>query len=195
MNSELQLLKQEILSCTKCTLSKTRNHVIYGEGNENAPILIIGEAPGRDEDLQGRPFVGKSGQLLDKILEACGFNRNEHVFISNIVKCRPPDNRVPTPQEAEVCMPYLLKQIELINPTILILLGATALKYMAGSEHRITRERGNWLNVQGRLAMPVYHPAALLRDPSLKRPTWEDFKTIVHKYRELVDSKHFSNHV
>ena len=195
MNSELQLLKQEILSCTKCTLSKTRNHLIYGEGNENAPILIIGEAPGRDEDLQGRPFVGKSGQLLDKILEACGFNRNEHVFISNIVKCRPPDNRVPTPQEAEVCMPYLLKQIELINPTILILLGATALKYMAGSEHRITRERGNWLNVQGRLAMPVYHPAALLRDPSLKRPTWEDFKTIVHKYRELVDSKHFSNHV
>ena len=195
MNSELQLLKQEILSCTKCTLSKTRNHVIYGEGNENAPILIIGEAPGRDEDLQGRPFVGKSGQLLDKILDACGFNRNEHVFISNIVKCRPPDNRVPTPQEAEVCMPYLLKQIELINPTILILLGATALKYMAGSEHRITRERGNWLNVQGRLAMPVYHPAALLRDPSLKRPTWEDFKTIVHKYRELVDSKHFSNHV
>jgi len=195
VNSELQLLKQEILSCTKCTLSKTRNHVIYGEGNENAPILIIGEAPGRDEDLQGRPFVGKSGQLLDKILEACGFNRNEHVFISNIVKCRPPDNRVPTPQEAEVCMPYLLKQIELINPTILILLGATALKYMAGSEHRITRERGNWLNVQGRLAMPVYHPAALLRDPSLKRPTWEDFKTIVHKYRELVDSKHFSNHV
>ena len=189
------MLKQEILSCTKCTLSKTRNHVIYGEGNENAPILIIGEAPGRDEDLQGRPFVGKSGQLLDKILEACGFNRNEHVFISNIVKCRPPDNRVPTPQEAEVCMPYLLKQIELINPTILILLGATALKYMAGSEHRITRERGNWLNVQGRLAMPVYHPAALLRDPSLKRPTWEDFKTIVHKYRELVDSKHFSNHV
>ena len=195
MNSELQLLKQEILSCTKCTLSKTRNHVIYGEGNENAPILIIGEAPGRDEDLQGRPFVGKSGQLLDKILEACGFNRNEHVFISNIVKCRPPDNRVPTPQEAAVCMPYLLKQIELINPKILILLGATALKYMAGPEHRITRERGNWLNVQGRLAMPVYHPAALLRDPSLKRPTWEDFKTIVHKYRELVDSKHFSNHV
>ncbi len=195
MNSDLQLLKQEILTCTKCNLSKTRNHVIYGEGNENAPILIIGEAPGRDEDLQGRPFVGKSGQLLDKILDACGFTREKHVFISNIVKCRPPDNRVPTTQEAVVCMPYLLKQIELINPIMLILLGATALKYMVGSEHRITRERGTWLNLQGRLAMPVYHPAALLRDPSLKRPTWEDFKKIVFKYRELVDPQHYSEHI
>jgi DNA polymerase len=195
VNSDLQLLKQEILTCTKCNLSKTRNHVIYGEGNENAPILIIGEAPGRDEDLQGRPFVGKSGQLLDKILDACGFTREKHVFISNIVKCRPPDNRVPTTQEAVVCMPYLLKQIELINPIMLILLGATALKYMVGSEHRITRERGTWLNLQGRLAMPVYHPAALLRDPSLKRPTWEDFKKIVFKYRELVDPQHYSEHI
>ncbi len=189
------MLKQEILTCTKCNLSKTRNHVIYGEGNENVPILIIGEAPGRDEDLQGRPFVGKSGQLLDKILDACGFTREKHVFISNIVKCRPPDNRAPTTKEAVVCMPYLLKQIELINPIMLILLGATALKYMARPEHRITRERGNWLNLQGRLAMPVYHPAALLRDPSLKRPTWDDFKKIVFKYRELVDTNHHSDHV
>ncbi|HUT44517.1 MAG TPA: uracil-DNA glycosylase [Desulfobacterales bacterium] len=195
MNTEIATLKEEILQCTKCELAKTRRHVIFGEGNINAGILIIGEAPGKDEDIQGRPFVGKSGQLLDKILAACGFTREEHVFISNIVKCRPPDNRLPTPQEASVCMPWLLKQIELIDPKILILLGATALKYMAGPEHRITRERGNWLNWQNRLAMSVYHPAALLCDPSLKRDTWEDFKKVVFKYRELVNPAHYSAYV
>ncbi len=191
----MENLKLNILTCTKCELAKTRQHVIFGEGNPHAGILIIGEAPGRDEDIQGKPFVGKSGQLLDKILEACGFTRSEHIFISNIVKCRPPDNRIPIPQEAHICLPWLIKQIELINPTILILLGATALKYMAGPEHRITRERGSWLTLQNRLAMPVYHPAALLRDPSLKRDTWEDFKKIVFKYRELVNPKHYSAHV
>jgi DNA polymerase len=188
-------LKNEILHCTKCELAKTRKHVIFGEGNANAEILIIGEAPGRDEDIQGRPFVGASGQLLDKILDACGFTRKEHVFISNIVKCRPPGNRVPTPYEAGICMPWLLKQIELINPKILILLGATALKYMAGPEHKITRERGNWFMWVNRLAMPVYHPAALLRDPGLKPDTWEDFKKIIFKYRELVDPEHYSAYV
>src|SRR4030043_1004130 len=156
------LLKNQVRQCSKCELSRTRHHIIFGEGNANAGILIIGEAPGRDEDMQGRPFVGKSGQLLDKILAACGFTRSEHVFISNIVKCRPPDNRVPTSHEASICIPWLLKQIEIINPKILILLGATALKYMAGPDHKITLERGNWLNLHNRLAMPVYHPAALL---------------------------------
>jgi len=195
MDSELGTLKKEILQCTKCELNKTRIHVIFGEGNINAGIFIIGEAPGRDEDIQGRPFVGKSGQLLDKIMAACGFTRNEHVFISNIVKCRPPDNRVPKPEEAAVCMPWLLKQIELINPKILIMLGATALKYMIGQDRKITHERGNWIIWQERLAMPVYHPAALLRDPALKRDTWEDYKKIVFKYRELIDSNHYSAHV
>jgi len=191
----MESLKDDILKCTKCELHKTRNHVIFGEGNILAEILIIGEAPGRDEDIQGRPFVGKSGQLLDKILAACGFTREEHIFISNIVKCRPPDNRVPTPHEANICKPWLLKQIELINPKILILLGATALKYMAGPDHRITSERGNWIYCYGRPAMPVYHPAALLRDPSLKRDTWEDYKKIVFKYREMVNPHHYSAHV
>jgi len=195
MNSGIELLKEEILKCTKCDLAKSRHHVIFGEGNTNGGIFIIGEAPGRDEDLQGRPFVGKSGQLLDKILTACGFTRDEHVFISNIVKCRPPENRVPTPNEAAVCMPWLLQQIELVNPKILIFLGATALKYMTGPDHKITREHGTWLKWQNRLAMPVYHPAALLRDPALKRDTWEDFKKIVFKYRELVNPQHYSAHV
>jgi len=195
MDSETEALREEVLKCTKCKLAQSRHHVIFGEGNIKGGIFIIGEAPGKDEDMQGRPFVGKSGQLLDTILAACGFTRNEHVFISNIVKCRPPDNRVPTPQEALVCMPWLLKQIEISDPKILIFLGATALKYMAGPEYRITRERGNWINWQNRLAMPVYHPAALLRNPSLKRDTWEDFKKIVIKYRELVNPGHYSANV
>lgn len=188
-------LRDEILNCTKCPLAKTRNHVIFGEGNLQAPIMIIGEAPGRDEDIQGRPFVGKSGQLLDKILSACGFTREQHVFISNIVKCRPPDNRVPTTEEMIACLPWLYEQMELIDPKIIVLLGATALRAICGSEYRITQARGNWIIWQNKLVMPVYHPAALLRDPSLKRPTWEDFKKIVLKYRELVDPAHFSAHV
>ena len=172
----LELLKEEVLNCNKCGLAKTRNKVIFGEGNSHAPIVIIGEAPGKDEDLQGRPVVGYSGQLLDKILDACGFNRIHHVFISNIIKCRPPGNRVPLPEEIKVCKPFLLRQIEIINPKILILLGATALKTMSGPEMRITKTRGNWINWENRLAMPVYHPSALLRNPALKKDTWEDFK-------------------
>ncbi len=164
----LDSLKNEILNCDKCGLAETRNHVIFGEGNLHAPILIIGEAPGRDEDMIGRPFVGPSGQLLDKILHACGFNRHQHVFISNIIKCRPPGNRVPSPEEIQICKPYLLQQINLIDPKILILLGATALKSMIGPEMRITRVRGTWINYEHRLAMPVYHPSALLRNPALK---------------------------
>lgn len=193
--SEFKSLNQAILQCRQCDLTNSRHHVIFGEGNLHAGIFIIGEAPGRDEDLVGRPFVGKSGQLLDKILAVCGFTREEHVFISNIVKCRPPDNRVPTPHEAAVCMPWLLQQIELVDPKIMILLGSTALKYLAGQERKITQERGNWIDWNGRLAMPVYHPAALLRDPGLKRETWEDFKKIVLKYRELINPLHHSDYV
>ncbi|MBN1107487.1 MAG: uracil-DNA glycosylase [Bacteroidales bacterium] len=194
-NDEFEDLRTSVLSCRKCELANTRNNVIFGEGNTEAGILIIGEAPGKDEDIVGRPFVGKSGQLLDKILAACGFTREKHVFISNIVKCRPPENRVPTPHEAAICMPWLLKQIDLINPRILILLGATALKYMAGNDYKIRADHGKWIILNNRLAVPVYHPAALLRDPGLKRPTWEDFKKIVLKYRELVDPDHYSAHV
>ena len=191
----LEALKKEVLNCNKCGLAKTRNHVIFGEGNSHAPILIIGEAPGRDEDLQGRPFVGYSGQLLDKILDACGFNRAHHVYISNIIKCRPPGNRVPYPEEIEKCKPLLMKQIELINPKILILLGATALKNMIGPDMRITKLRGNWIPWENRLAMPVYHPSALLRNPALKRDTWGDFKKVVFKYRQIVDHSHYSAHI
>ena len=124
----METLKQEILNCKSCPLQKTRNHVIWGEGNEHADIMVIGEAPGAEEDRIGRPFVGKSGQLLDKIFAACGFTREQHIFISNIVKCRPPGNRVPSEEEVKACFPLLLKQIELVDPKIILPLGATALK-------------------------------------------------------------------
>ncbi len=190
-----ETLNREILNCERCGLAQTRNHVIFGEGNSHAPILIIGEAPGRDEDMKGRPFVGRSGQLLDKILHACGFNRHQHVFITNIIKCRPPGNRKPLPEEIRVCKPYLLKQINLIDPKILILLGATALKSMIGPDMSITKARGTWVNCENRLAMPVYHPSALLRNPALKRDTWEDFKKIVQKYRQIIDQTHYSAYI
>ncbi len=193
--TSLESLKNEVANCRKCGLSGTRNKVIFGEGNIQAEIFIIGEAPGRDEDMAGRPFIGKSGQLLDKILAACGFNRTDHVFISNIVKCRPPGNREPSKEEIRACMPYLIRQIENVNPKILIFLGATALKSMAGGEQRITKVRGTWMDWENRLAMPVYHPSALLRNPALKRETWEDFKKIVFKYREIINPSHYSAHV
>lgn len=191
----LEKLEEEVLQCRKCPLAATRHHVIFGEGNPHAPILLIGEAPGRDEDLIGRPFVGRSGQLLDRILAACGFNRQTHVYISNIIKCRPPGNRVPAPGERAACIPFLKRQIELIQPSMLVLLGSTALKSLLGPEQRITRTRGTWMEWNGQLVIPVYHPSALLRNPALKRDTWEDFKKIVHQYRERIDPSHYSAHV
>ena len=189
-------LRNEILNCHACDLYKTRNHVIVGEGNEHAGIMLIGEGPGADEDRIGRPFVGKSGQLLDKILAACGFSREAHVFISNIVKCRPPNNRVPTETEVHTCIRFLFRQIEAVNPKIIITLGSTALKNLYDDQGlRITRLRGSWMEWNGHRVMPVYHPAALLRNPDLKRPTWEDFKKVVATYRELVDANHYSAYV
>ncbi|HER08036.1 MAG TPA: uracil-DNA glycosylase [Bacteroides sp.] len=193
--SPFDQLKEEVLGCQKCGLARTRNHVIFGEGNIQAPVFIIGEAPGADEDRIGRPFVGRSGQLLDKILAACGFTRKDHVFISNIVKCRPPGNREPSREEREACMPYLVRQIDMVNPDILILLGSTALKSLIGQDMKITRLRGTWIEWESRLAMPVFHPSALLRNPALKRDTWEDFKKVVIKYRELVNPSHYSAHI
>ncbi|MGM0666941.1 MAG: uracil-DNA glycosylase [Bacteroidota bacterium] len=191
----MEELEKEVLSCTKCDLYRTRHKVIFGEGNKKAPILVIGEAPGHDEDIIGRPFVGKSGQLLDRIHAACGFTREQHIYISNIVKCRPPGNRTPTDEETRTCVPYLFRQIELIDPLVLMPLGASALRVFFGKEYRITQVRGQWLNWYNRLVMPVYHPAALLRNPNLKRDTWEDYKKVVLKYRELVDKEHHSAYI
>jgi len=192
----MEKLRQEVLHCRNCPLAQTRRHVIWGEGNPTSELVLVGEAPGADEDDVGRPFIGKSGQLLDKILTACGFTRERHVFITNIIRCRPPQNRVPAKDEVEACLPFLYRQLDLIDPRIIIPMGATALKKLLQDESiKISRVRGQWLQWQGRLVMPVYHPAALLRNPALKRETWEDYKKVVRKYRELVDTDHHSDHI
>ena len=192
MMEAFENLRGEVLSCHKCILREGRHNVVFGEGSPTAGLMCIGEGPGYYEDMQGRPFVGASGQLLDKILEVCGFSRSRNVFIANIVKCRPPGNRAPLPEERAACLPYLLRQIDLINPTIIVLLGATALQGLINPEARITRRLGQWLQWHGRWVMPTFHPSALLRTPSLKRDAWEDFKKVIDKYREVVDSHHFS---
>ncbi|MBZ4655259.1 MAG: phage polymerase-related protein [Peptococcaceae bacterium] len=189
---ELESLRAQVDTCQRCKLREGCQRVVFGEGNPEASLMLIGEGPGAEEDKLGRPFVGRAGQLLDKILEACGFERFTHTYIGNIVKCRPPQNRIPTDEERLTCRPYLHRQIGIIEPKIIVLLGATALQGLIDPQAKITKARGNWLMWQGIWVMPTYHPAALLRNPQLKRPTWEDFKKVVAKYRELVDPNHYS---
>lgn len=190
----LAALQKQVLGCSNCGLRRGCSQVVFGEGNPDAKLMFIGEGPGQEEDRMGRPFVGKAGQLLDKMLEACGMERFTHTYIANIVKCRPPQNRIPSPEERAVCLAYLEAQLEIIKPKILVLLGATALQGLIDPQGRITKARGNWYQWKGIWAMPIYHPAALLRNPHLKQPTWEDLKIMVNKYREIVDPKHFSPH-
>ncbi len=195
VEKELAALRDSVAKCTLCPLHEGRTQAVFGDGNPYSELMLIGEGPGQEEDLQGLPFVGKSGQLLDKILEACGFIRQEHVYIANIVKCRPPANRDPQPDERETCLPYLKQQIRLIQPRIIILLGGTALKGLIDPGAKITRVRGEWIEWEGIQVMPTYHPSALLRTPDLKKEAWEDFQKVYHKYRELVDPTHHSPHV
>jgi DNA polymerase len=190
----LEELKSEVLHCAHCQLRTGCRQVVFGEGNPEAKIMLIGEGPGEEEDKLGRPFVGKAGQLLDKILAACGYERFQHVYIANIVKCRPPKNRIPEPEERVLCLDHLKKQIEIIQPQIIVLLGATALQGLLDPQAKITKARGQWVNWQGIWVMPTYHPAALLRNPGLKQAVWEDFQKIVARYREMVDPDHYSAH-
>ena len=169
-----------IEGCLACPLGAGRVRFVFGEGSPKAPMLFIGEGPGRDEDLQGRPFVGKAGELLDKMIVAIGFQRSE-VYIANVVKCRPPDNRTPTPQEAQRCLPYLKRQIELIRPRVIVTLGATPLRELLGVQTGITRIRGQWqrLDMLGGIpVMPTFHPAYVLRQytQDVRRAVWEDLK-------------------
>lgn len=177
-------LTEEIEHCQKCRLCAGRTHPVPGEGNPHARLMFIGEGPGRDEDLSGRPFVGRAGQLLDKMIAAIGLSREE-VYIANVVKCRPPQNRAPEADETAACMPYLRAQVGLIRPQVIVLLGSSSLGAILGPEHRITRERGAWIERKGVWFMPTFHPAALLRDESKKRPVWEDLKKVRDKLREL----------
>ncbi len=179
----LAALSAQVLACRSCPLCERRNNVVFGEGNPQADLMFIGEGPGFDEDRLGRPFVGKAGQLLDKMILAMQFSREE-VYICNIVKCRPPDNRVPMPEEAAACLPYLVKQIELVSPKVIVLLGATAAHYLLGKQEGITRLRGRWLDYQGIPVMPTYHPAFLLRKPESKREAWIDLQQVMAKFNK-----------
>ena len=177
-------LTEEIAKCRKCRLCAARTYPVPGEGDPHARLMFIGEGPGRDEDQTGRPFVGRAGQLLDKMIAAIGLTREE-VYIANVVKCRPPQNRAPEMDEVAACMPYLRAQVGLIRPQVIVLLGSSALGAILGPEHRITRERGAWIERKGVFFMPTFHPAALLRDESKKRPVWEDLKKVRDKLQEL----------
>ena len=171
-------LRQEANRCKKCELHTTRTNVVFGAGNENADLMFVGEAPGRDEDENGEPFVGRAGQLLTKVIEAMELTRDK-VYIANVIKCRPPNNRNPKRTEIESCEPYLIRQIELIKPKVICALGTFATQMLLRTEAKISSLRGNFLEYRGTKVMPTYHPAYLLRNPEGKREVWEDMKKIM----------------
>ncbi len=185
--TDLASLNGAICTCMKCGLGATRKNFVFGVGNPNAGVVIIGEAPGADEDEQGEPFVGRAGQLLNKILEAISFKR-EDVFICNILKCRPPNNREPASDEVEQCEPYLWKQLEIIRPKLILCLGRVAGQALLKTNASLGSLRGDWHDYRGIPTMVTYHPAALLRNPNWKRPTWEDVQRFKDRYNELTAS-------
>ena len=177
-------LIEQINSCGNCDLCGSIHNKVPGQGNRNAELMFIGEGPGKDEDMQGKAFVGAAGQLLTKMINAMGYER-ENVYICNIVKCRPPQNRVPTPEEAQACLPFLRQQVLLVRPKIIVLLGSTAARSILRPDFRITKEHGIWEEKKGIWYMPTYHPAALLRDESKKKDAWHDLKMVVEKMNSL----------
>jgi len=180
--TEISKLKDTVSKCYKCReLSQLRNNVVFGSGNENADLVIVGEAPGADEDKQGLPFVGRAGKLLTDILKAINFSREE-VYICNILKCRPPENRNPLPDEIENCEPYLFNQLKLIRPKLILALGTFASQTLLRSKEPLGKLRGRFHSYEGIKMMVTYHPAALLRNPAWKKPTWEDVQMLRAEY-------------
>ena len=184
----LQEFNQTICNCTKCDLHKGRNKFVFGIGNPNADVMFVGEGPGHDEDLKGEPFVGRAGQLLDKILAAIKFDRTQ-IYIANIVKCRPPNNRDPEPSEMETCLPYLLEQIQIINPEFICCLGRIAAQALLETTLPLGKLRGHFHEWNDRRVLVTYHPAALLRFQQYKRPTWEDVQKLRAAYDEFIAAK------
>ena len=178
-------LRQEANRCKKCELHTTRTNVVFGTGNENADLMFVGEAPGRDEDENGKPFVGRAGQLLTKVIEAMELTRDK-VYIANVIKCRPPNNRNPKRTEIESCEPYLIRQIELIKPKVICALGTFATQMLLRTEVKISVLRGNFHEYRGTKVMPTYHPAYLLRNPEGKREVWEDMKKIMAELNSSI---------
>ncbi len=180
----LKKLEDSTKDCQSCSLAGTRKNLVFGKGSPNARVLLIGEGPGADEDRLGQPFVGKAGQLLDKIIFASNIPQ-EDIYICNVVKCRPPANRFPTPMEVIACKPYLREQLRIINPDLIVCLGSLAAQVLIAPDAKITQIRGQWVKKGAFLIMPTFHPAALLRDESKKRLVWEDIKKVCEQYQQL----------
>ena len=178
-------LEQQCLACQKCALSDTRTNVVFGVGSPTAEVMFIGEGPGENEDLQGEPFVGRAGQLLDDMLEIIDLNRKSNVYIANIVKCRPPQNRDPLNTEQEACIGYLRNQVALIRPKIIVCLGRIAAMKVIKEDFKITKEHGQWFERNGVHMMAMFHPAAILRDPRRRPEAFEDLKKLEKKIREV----------
>ena len=181
--SSLEKLNKACIKCTSCDLSKTRKNVVVGKGNEEAHIVIIGEGPGEQEDIMGLPFVGRAGKMLDTALASVDIDPLKDCYITNIVKCRPPDNRKPNPLEVEACMPWLSEQINLLRPKIIVLAGSTAVQSFLGIKEPISKIRGHWIEKNNIKYMPIFHPSYLLRNPSKEKGkpkwlTWQDLKKV-----------------
>lgn len=183
MYETLNEVNEEVKKCTKCELCKNRTNTVFADGTEEARVMFIGEGPGADEDREGIPFVGKAGKLMNQAFIGLGIDRSK-VYIANIVKCRPPENRTPLKEEATACLDYLRSQVMLVKPDIIVLLGNTALKNILGDEYGITACRGKWIEKKNIKYMPTFHPAALLRDESKKIDFWNDLKLVA---QEIID--------
>lgn len=184
---EIEALQQECLACRRCGLCETRTNVVFGQGVTTAEVMFVGEGPGASEDAQGLPFVGKSGQLLDHYLEAVDLSRDKNVYIANIVKCRPPQNRDPLPEESAACMPWLRRQFQIIRPKIVVCLGRVAAQQMIEPGFSVSRDHGKFFDKQGTLFMATYHPAALLRYPVNKPAVFGDFVNLREKITQVCD--------
>ena len=201
MYEELEAVRNKCLSCEKCLLCKTRTNLVFSDGIPNPKLMLIGEAPGYNEDMQGKPCVGKAGQLLDRIFASVGLSRKEHVYICNTIKCRPPENRNPLPGEKEACWEYLEAQLNIIQPKLILLCGNVAVQSILGNVGGITRIRGRWfepekaiVNVHGAKMMPIFHPSYLLRNDSREKGSpkwlmWQDIQEIKREYDALGDVK------
>jgi uracil-DNA glycosylase len=182
----LDVLAETVKGCTRCALHAGRTQTVFARGTGASGLCFVGEGPGADEDAQGFPFVGKAGQLLDKMVGAMGLSRDD-VYVCNIVKCRPPDNRKPEPEEMAACMPYLAEQLEVLQPQVIVALGATAVQGLFGTSEGITRLRGRWKLYKGEVpVMPTFHPAYLLRDPSKKKEVWDDLQAVLRQMGRAV---------
>ena len=185
MYNNFEDLKKNCEQCTKCGLCKTRHNVVVGVGNPEADVLFIGEGPGENEDLQGEPFVGRAGKLLDKMLTAVDLDRKKNIYIANIVKCRPPQNRDPKPEEQEMCIEWLRSQVRLIKPKIIVCLGRISAQKLIDPNLKITKEHGKFIKKGNFLMMPMFHPAAILRNPNQKPEAFDDFLKLRDKINEI----------